>query len=214
MALILPKSIYLHAPKTAGMWIRAAIARAGIKTFEYGEQHSYFPELFRYATRSFYQRKLVFTFIRHPVTWYQSRWAFRMKTGWQMQHPLDWHCASNDFCRFVENCLNYRPGWATWEYNNYIHGAPGLVRHVGRQESVVDDLITILREAGEEFDEALLKTTPRLNDSDISGLRSGDLARYTPELLDRVLLAEQETIRRYYQNYLIDPNSLCRWHRL
>lgn len=208
MALILPKSAFIHIPKTAGLWVRAAIKRSGIRTFEYGEQHTHFPQLLTFRDRKYWRKRLVFTFVRHPLAWYRSRWAFRLKTGWQMKHPLDFRCACNDFAGFVRNCRRHFPnGWMTEEYGNYVDSEPDLIRFVGRQERVVDDLLAVLEQAGESFNAKALKSTPRTNESLLDGHTPQQLAIYTPELVEMVLEMESAVISRYYADWTVSPNS-------
>lgn len=208
MALVLPKSAFVHVPKTAGLFVRAAIKRAGIKTYEFGEQHTHFPQLLTFRDRKFWRKKLVFSFVRHPLTWYQSRWAFRLKTGWQMKHPLDYHCACNDFGGFIRNCYSHFPhGWVTEEYKNYLESEPELISFVGRQETVVADLLSVLEQAGETFNARTIKSTPRTNESLLDGLTSQQIAVYSPELVAMVLEMEAETIEKYYKDWTVSPNA-------
>jgi hypothetical protein len=212
MALILPKSMFLHIPKTGGIWVRNAIKKADIDTFEYGEQHSHFDELLKYRDKQFYENRFIFTFIRHPLSWYQSRWAFRMKHGWQMRHPLDFNCASNNFCEFVKNCIEYKPaGWVSWLYGSFINKVPGEV-FVGKQENLSGDLISALHDAGEIFDEQLITDTDRANVSDMYGKSSKDTAVYTVDLIDKVLDVEKSVINKYYSD--INPSSLYQQYSL
>jgi len=212
MALILPKSVFLHIPKTGGIWVRNAIERTNIKTFEFGEQHSHFNELLKYRDKQFYEKKSIFTFIRHPLSWYQSRWAFRIKHGWQLRHPLDFNCASNDFCTFVKNCIEYKPeGWVSWLYQSFIDKAPKNVV-VGKQENLAGDLIDILHGAGEIFDEQLMLSTNRANESNMHGKSSKEMAVYTTDLIDEVLDVEKLIVDRYYSD--INPSSLYRQYSL
>lgn len=209
MALATDKSLFLHIPKTGGIWIRHVFKVCGIPYYEISDQHAHFPHLLNYQSEQFYKDHYIFTFIRHPLTWYQSRWAFRVKHGWRAQHPLDFNCASNDFHVFIENVLNYKPnGWVTWEYLNYIDLAP-KIDFVGKMENLVDDTIYALRSAGEKFSENAVRSIPRINDSDMDGKSSKYWAIYTLELANRVMAVESEIIRRYYYNTNFNPNILC-----
>ena len=205
MALVTDKSVFLHVPKCAGMLIRHAFHACKIPHEELGDQHSHFPELFKHRPPPFFKQRKVFAFIRHPLPWYQSRWAFRMKHGWQLRHPLDYNCASNDFRVFVHNCLNYKPdGWFTWECRSYIDGAAAAlgrpIDFVGRSERAIDDLECFLELAGEKFNPKVLRNLARVNDSDLDGRPSGFFATYTEDLLRRVVVAEAEVINRYYRH--------------
>jgi len=201
MALVLPRSLFLHVPKCAGWWVRNAISGVGIPTVEYGHEHTSFKSgLLRLRPPEWYRRKLVFMFVRHPLSWYQSMWAFRLKHGWSMTHPLDFNCASNNFEQFVRRAVAYCPeGWVTRTYAEYSDWVPeGVQLFVGRQESLQDDLLAALGLAGEEFDRDALLATPPANDSTMDGKRSAQLASYSDEVRQLVLQAESEVIKRWY----------------
>lgn len=210
MALATDRSIFLHIPKTAGVLIRHIFKICKISYTELGEQHSHFPEILRYQSPEFFKDRFLFSFIRHPLTWYQSRWAFRVKHGWKAQHPLDYNCASNDFHTFVENVLSYKPtGWLTWECQSFIDQCPRPIDFVGRVENLIEDIITVLTLAGEKFNPNTIKNCPRVNDSDMDGKSSKYWAVYTEKLAKRVLAVESEVINKYYSGFSLDFKSLC-----
>lgn len=210
MALATDKSIFLHVPKAGGMWIRHVFKVCRIPYAELGEQHSHFPEIARHQPPEFFKNKFIFSFVRHPLTWYQSRWAFRVKHGWKPQHPLDFNCASNDFRIFVDNVLKYRPsGWFTWECQSFIDQCPRPIDFVGRVENIVDDTIHALTMAGEKFSTNAVRNCPRVNDSDMDGKPSKFWATYDEKLARRVMAVESEVINRYYVDSSLDPKSLC-----
>jgi hypothetical protein len=210
MALKTNKALFLHIPKTGGVWMGHAMRRAGIEITQIGPQHIHFPQLTNADWEGQIKDKFVFAMIRHPLTWYQSRWAFRIKHGWSMIHPLDANCASNDFHTFVDLALKYKPdGWVTWLFEQYINNVPGGIDYVARLENCVEDAVELLTISGHKFDEEELRSTPRVNDSDIDGLSSKHWATYTPELMERVLAVESRVINRYYPNFEINPSTLC-----
>ncbi len=201
MALVTAKAVFLHTPKTGGTWIRTAIKECGIDHYEIGDTHSHFPELLQYKSLEFFKKRKIFTFIRHPLTWYQSRWAFRIKTGWQLQHPLDYSCASNDFRQFVRNALKFRPtGWVVSEFERYLN-ADQLKIEVGRIEELVPDFISIMKMSGYKVPKSVLSKIPIINDGGLDGRPSGYWARYTPELASEVNMVESKIITQYYHNY-------------
>lgn len=210
MALVTDRLAFLHVPKTGGIWVKHALNVGGAKVEEIGQQHEHFPALLQYRSEEFWRSRLVFTFVRHPATWYQSRWAFRVKNGWQARHPLDWNTASNNFRQFVENALAFKPdGWCTWLFDQYINGLPGITRYVGRMESLVDDFLTVCEMAKQPIDEKSVRAIAPVNTSDMDERNSGYWAKYTESLLFRVLAVESQIVRTYYPNYVIDPNTLC-----
>lgn len=210
MALATQNSLFLHIPKTGGMFVRHALKICNIPNYEIGDQHSHFPYLLKFNDEDFYKRLNTFVFVRNPLSWYQSRWAFRVKYGWKSIHPLDYNCASNDFKTFVGNSLRYMPnGWLTWEYLNYIDTVPGGIKHVGRLEKLTDDLAKILKAGNERISVNAINNMPRINDSDMDGHSSGYYAKYTKDLARRVMAVESEILRRYYHDIEIDIDKYC-----
>lgn len=199
MALDTGNGLFIHIPKSAGVTIRNVLRAAFPVSKEIGGQHTHFPELFDYHDLSFFDSRFVFSFIRHPITWYQSRWAFRLKHGWQPNHPLDYYCASNDFGTFLHNCYRkYPKGWLTAEYTKYLEYKPGLINFVGKHENLESDLGFVLAKLGKKLDSNSLRGMPKYNTSQISGLSSSELAIYTPSLKDLVLNMEHKIIEKYY----------------
>lgn len=215
MPLVTDKVCFIHIPKTGGIWVRNMMKHLGLNPIDVGDQHDYFPAVLRLESREFFEKRFVFTIVRHPITWYQSRWAFRVKSGWQSRHPLDWWCASNDFHVFVDNVLKWAPnGWCSWLYNSYANpprekGEPSLVDYVGRFENLEDDFIYAMRQAGHDIDEEKVRNFKAVNSSTMGGFSSNQLARYTPELYNRVIAVENEAIQKYYYNYDINPSNHC-----
>tara|TARA_R110000868_G_scaffold150227_2_gene373234 strand:- start:8105 stop:8749 length:645 start_codon:yes stop_codon:yes gene_type:complete len=207
MAIASDKLVFLHIPKTGGMWVSYAMKRA-FDTSMVGHQHSHFPQLLQLYDEKWYKQRFIFTMVRHPITWYQSRWAFRVKHGWRIGHPLDFACATNDFHSFVEAALDFKPdGWLTWEYGQYIDNVPGGIDYVAKLENGVDEIMRVLDIAGVEYDPKIIKSVPRVNDSDMGGHPSKYWAKYTPELFDRVMAVENRVIAKYYSDYEINPND-------
>ena len=214
MAIYTDKFLFLHVPKTGGIWVKQVLTHIGINYQELGHQHEHYPSLSKHKPPEFFQDRYVFTFVRHPITWYQSRWAFRMKMGWQAQHPLDWNCASNDFNTFVQRTLSFCPaGWCTWLYNSYInHYRPDgrcLVDFIGRTENLTDDLISVLNHVGHDFDESQVRQYSETNTSSLDGRRPKDIAKYSPDLYKRIINTESIVINRFYYDYEINPKDHC-----
>lgn len=209
MAIATDKCIFLHIPKTGGMWVKYALSVAGIPFYEIGQQHEYFPLIRNHQSPEFFENKLVFTMVRHPILWYQSRWAFRIKHGWQARHPLDWACASNDFHKFVNNVFDFAPhGWCNWLFKQYCEIDRVEIDFIGRTEFLVDDFLKAMKLAGHEVDEQDIRRTAVINSSSMDQIGSKDWAKYSPQLYDRVMTLESSVINRFYHDYQIDPNTL------
>ena len=121
------------------------------------------------------QDRFTFGFVRHPVDWLKSRWAWGMLSGFaeKMKHEPaaagHWMaaCWDDDLSRFVSNYLDICPGVATsnmlrvlgwqrmktgWEPMRYA------VNFIGEYEDLVDDTMTVLANAGEKYDARRLRT--------------------------------------------------------
>src|SRR5271155_5433393 len=82
MAVRLPNSIFIHLMKTGGWTVISALDHAKLHRGTIGRDHD--PAcLLPLPT---HPRPFVFVFVRHPLTWYRSYWAYRMQAAWQV-HP-------------------------------------------------------------------------------------------------------------------------------
>jgi hypothetical protein len=187
--LILRSSVFLHVPKTGGSWIRQAIRAAGVPCAEYivdGDPHAPLadcpcPEKFKFA------------FVRHPVALYRSYWRYKMDVGWDARNPFDIDCAAQSFDQFVRNVLRNCPGWCSRMFEDYVGTMDREIEFVGRFERLVEDVICALRRSGEEFDETMLRRTPRANAS----VTPQCGARGSSDLVDAIRAAECEAFTRF-----------------
>ncbi|KKW39725.1 hypothetical protein A2454_01280 [Candidatus Peribacteria bacterium RIFOXYC2_FULL_55_14] len=203
MALLLPHSVFYHIPKTGGSWVRGAIQKAGIPTNEVGVLGPVDMPLidsrglFLHATpQAVPLQMFAFTFVRNPLSWYQSHWAYCTKNKrWNEHNPFERQCASDNFHQFLRNALTYFPGGVSNMYRGYLgeeYTLPG--GFVGRQERLVEDLILALRMAGETFDETSIRRTPPAN----LAARLDDFQHrclYTAELLWEMMQSEGHAMR-------------------
>ena len=187
--LILPKSCFLHVPKTGGSWVKKAIEAAGIANTEFIVGDNHHPGLSDCPC----PEKFKFAFVRHPLSLYRSYWQFKMTYGWDPHNALDQLCQADDFHTFVDSVLTRVPGVYSQSLHDFV-GAPGHeINFIGRYENLVEDLIRALKLAGEEFDEAAIRALPPFNVSD----KKTFPAAFTPELAERVLQAEAEAMTRF-----------------
>ena len=205
MALILPKSVFFHLPKTGGNWVVEAIIRSGIPC------HRDEPELKHPLN---FQRahispdyidtgdKFTFSFVRNPLGWYQSFWAYRMIDGWNSRFILDRVYRSEDFNEMVSVYLEKFPqGFVSWLYRDFLGENLEKVDFVGKQENLVDDLISALNQASEDFNEEAIRNTNKVN---IAAQHTAWKAKcvYDPKVEERVKEVEKWTFEKFGYNKL------------
>lgn len=199
MALRLSRTIILHIPKTGSDWVRAA-CHAAVKTpvSEIGEWHSDLSQVRAMLDSQPGFHPIFATFIRHPLSWYRSAWAYWMQTERFPRCEDDPVVESDDFESFVTNCLRVAPdGYVSRLYKRYLGAGKASPFFVGRQESLMDDLVTLLTWAEEDFDEDILRSVPSCN---VRG--SHPTFRdpgYSPELKAALLRAESGIISEFYE---------------
>jgi len=207
MALLTEKLLFIHVPKTGGSSVRAMIAAAGVTCWESGqyaiEDHYGLPEL-RAAHPRIEDGLLSFGFVRDPVAWLQSRWAWALVTefSYKVQTRPDaaahWMalCWSNTFEEFAERYLERCAG----TYTRTVFGMLGLwmgkpVNRIGRTEHLTLDLLRFLEEAGEPHDRVRLLACAREKVAASGGLAARCVA--PPDLRRRLLEAERPLCERF-----------------
>ncbi|PTN12948.1 hypothetical protein [Nitrosomonas aestuarii] len=160
--LILPKSCFLHVPKTGGSWVKKAISAAGIVCKDYRISGNPHIGLKQCPCRE----KFKFAFVRHPVSLYRSYWQFKMTYGWDSKNQLDLACRSDNFHQFVRNVLTKFPGIYGYSLIEFVGETDEEIEFIGKYENLVNDLIFALKAAGEDFDEQSIRTLPPYNVSD------------------------------------------------
>ncbi|WP_295888249.1 hypothetical protein [uncultured Thiohalocapsa sp.] len=107
-------------------------------------------------------RPFMFCFTRNPLTWYESwfKYMAQPRRNWRSWGreggAAKWHpnmmlngLGSDDFNQFIRNVVAKRPGYVTEMYGWY---AKPEVDFIGKQESLVEDLIRVLKIMEFEFD--------------------------------------------------------------
>lgn len=193
-ALLKCNLLFLHIPKTGGSWVRHVLRDQNLVQVEFPDTHpdmerlNYFSRFYplHYIKQSVKHRSVSlgsdirssykFCFVRNPHKWYESYWRYMSKREWQIddkKNPLPdttWRpneilkkYGCYDFRKFMDRVLKEHPGYLTKLYGRYAQ--PSEIDFVGRTESLVDDLITVLKAVGAEFDEASVRNTKKINTS-------------------------------------------------
>lgn len=193
--LITPRTRFLHVPKTGGVWVTAALERAGIPCERLARPSALMAaEHAALAQTADYADRFTFAFVRHPLPWWRSLWAHRMRTGWHPEHEIDSRARSQDFREFVSLVVERLPGHLNERFCRYVGPPDAEIDFVGRYESLADDLVRALQLAGEDFDEVRIRAQPRLNANDYVAFP----ARFDPELAERLAESERAIIDRFY----------------
>lgn len=200
MAYLLPNCLILHIPKTGSDWVRKACqAAVRGRIREIGEWHCDLATAKRIFEDMGKPMPLVGTFVRHPLAWYRSAWCYWKETGRFPREDGTVKVECDDFEQFVENCMACEPrGYVSTMYERFTGPVDGEADIVGRQESLVVDLIRFLELAEEEFDEPRIRGTPRQN---VRGSRTESVFPGWPAgLAARVFQHERTAIQRFGYN--------------
>jgi hypothetical protein len=178
MALLLRGgAAFLHIPKTGGSWVTEVLDRQGLIRRRFSHEHAGIDlALTWFSRRRWLQAQpFMFCFVRNPLSWYESFFAYMSdpKVAWrkwgrsasgpgQRWHPNNMlnGCGSPDFNEFVRNVVRARPGYVTELFGWY---AKPPISFVGKQESLAEDLIAVLRACGAQFNEDGVRQTPPVN---------------------------------------------------
>lgn len=209
MALLLENAVFFHTPKTGGTWIRRVLKEAGIPLTELRCKKCVALGRAVYDTCCFHgthdtiaapkdgKRRLRFAFVRNPLTYHQSYWAYKMCAGWDFHNPYDRNFAIGDFGAYIRASVAKEPGWIGKFFEEFIgHEDSPIVDFVGRQENIRQDLITALRFAEQPVNEEIILHTPHVNAA-ASLPEWRERCVYTPELEALVRTSEEWAMRRF-----------------
>lgn len=179
------KCIFYHIQKTGGTWVTAAIKNACpglVKTHGTHAKEKDHPK----------GNKKAFTFVRHPVSWYESMYWFEYARKPQVTDII--------FCRYVELSIDDAVRKITGKYKgwltNYIKDLLPNMDFIGRQETLSEDLMKILDVCGEYYDKEKLLATPPQNVSN----KKYEMSEKSKEL---IVQSEKYLVDKFYDGYIL-----------
>ena len=196
--------LFVHVPKTGGVWVRRALREAG---FVDDDDEEVDPGVAPWpvpASASSGMRRLhatacsighdparSFCFVRHPLAWYRSLWAHGARDGWGPHEFVLDQYGCDDFLEFMDRCVRAFPtGFVSLLYRIYTEGAG----YVGRYERLKEDLRAALELAGLDP-----RTSFQHGPMNVASARPelGRRCLYPLALAECVAAVEDEAIRRF-----------------
>lgn len=204
MAVVTEYFVFCHLPKCGGKFVRYVLEQLNIPHNDVGDYHASYNRIKNLISNSLFS----VTNIRHPLTWYQSRWHHRIRLGWEPLAVEDWNCASNDFNQFVLNMIKYdNDGRLSTIIKSFDDGKNGCADFVLKQESLTKDLYILLKKFYQFSDKIYWSLKPQNTSGDINNITASEIAIYDTSVLNNMLLTESYVINKYYYG-LSDPNNL------
>jgi hypothetical protein len=213
-------AVFLHIPKTGGCWIEEALKVTGQTHRGMFHRHAdmtrvmHHTKFEKFRLRGWIRDRRAgipkqpmlggtfrFSFVRHPLKWYESWWRFMESRNWNrwgtQGFASGWHpnsvlngLGSHDFNEFIRNVVRTRPGYVTELYSRYTDER---IDFVGKQESLVDDFISVLRQLNVSFDEEQIRQLAPVNVSRTPRER----LEWDPQLRELVTKLEYPALVRY-----------------
>jgi hypothetical protein len=204
MAVVLPNSIFFHAGRTAGHYVRQVIHEMKIPAYEVGQFHDW-PSNIKLDELD--SARLYFCFVRHPLDWLRSYWCHEMQFGWSLNEYAE-KLKSDSFAEFLCNAVEAYPDGPVLEaFYPFI----SQCQEVGRQEDLESDLLKILTKAKENVTPSVLKDAGVISVEIDPEIRK--FATAPKALLEKVLGVEREFCRRFgYEGIppnMIGPKQIC-----
>jgi hypothetical protein len=200
---------FVHIPKTGGTWVREVLKKNNLveseilKTDIYATtegtpktQHNV-----PLANATFMNCNYVFSFVRNPLTWYQSYWSFKADFRWYIGKRFDKNTAARIFPDFIEKIKKHYPrGYLATMFPFYTD----ICTHVGTQENLQDSLVFILNDLGFDTDDLVFPERMK-----VSPEKSKKIATYKVGQVKDILRLEEKVIEKYgYESNPVNYRNL------
>ena len=156
--------LHNHIPRTGGTWVTEALRILEVTVsmkfqFRRNDKNRLplkHPLLTQYSRKDLGHWDTSFSFVRHPVKYYESVWAYLYDIGYVNRarfikifswHPFTEVCQNwdDDFNTWAEKMLEGHPGWVSHLFEMYVGPEGGeFCEYIGRTERLVDDFCEIM----------------------------------------------------------------------
>ena len=153
MPVYLKNSVFLHVPKTGGIWVAKTLTTCVKVLRDNKDKHK------AHIMPDIDEDMGCFAFVRHPVSWIESLYNQRKRKGWNWQQDikLERECQARSLECFINN-ISDREGIIEDCFDHYIGKYKNKNNFiVGKTEHLSADLINILRTFEEKFDEKRIR---------------------------------------------------------
>lgn len=206
-------AFFLHLPRCGGTWVEEAMQLMELPTKPWLEKlrirvprkHALLAHLQREELAGV---KYIYSFVRHPTTYYETTWRYLMSTSPKQRRLMlerwDWHpkrssCEffKRNFNRWADHMITHQGNWVTRLYEAYL-GPPGgeFVNFIGRRENLLNDYCILMNGLG--YAEKVKQCRGALGQLGLVNQRRNVPLEWDPQTLQRVSHEERLAIDRFY----------------
>ena len=218
-------ALFIHIPRTGGTWVENAIEEMGIEWLRGRKMEATgLPQKHQLVGHLDLGKRRVdrlFTFVRHPITYYESVWKFFKDAARREAQGLrginyllkkwPWHphrtAALNfdhDFNEWVLRMVEKEPLWYTRLIEQFVGPEGGEYVHaIGRTEHLVRDFRWIMCMCGFSEEVERIKTLGKVN------AREEEFG-WDSALYNTVMELEDSVISRFYRRKMDVPYTTHR----
>lgn len=199
MSLRLPNSVFVHIPRTGGLWLAEVTSQLGIKRQQFkGDVDSHFT----YQQLPDYWRQFPgFSFVRHPYKWLRSRWSHCIEHNLVADyrnygvHRLFDDCVRDTFEETVRTIIDVRPGIVGFTYRTMTLGiSPDLIYRTEDLPLAAYNVLHKLEGLAYNFNDVIAQMPP-INGTSTMDKYKAEMDELPESLLNEFLETERVALR-------------------